>query len=108
MMRWVLVACFLAAPARASEAALDRAVNAIRRHGLLTAKELRCSSLVASDRIGDVVIVDVREKHNKACGGAPETTPRRFSLEINMRTGVIRWDNNFPDMEMVPIPRRAR
>jgi hypothetical protein len=48
--------------------------------------------------------VTVREKHDKRCGGDPETAPRRFTMEIDLKTGTVHWDNN-DEMEMTPIPR---
>jgi hypothetical protein len=51
-----------------------------------------------------VATVTVREKHDKRCGGAPEVAPRRFTMEINLKSGVALWDNNI-EMEMKPIPR---
>ena len=48
--------------------------------------------------------VTVREKHGGKCGGAPETAPRQFTMEIDLKTGAVQWDNN-DEMEMKPIPR---
>jgi hypothetical protein len=50
-----------------------------------------------------VATVTVREKHGGKCGGAPETAPRRFTMEIGPKTGAAQWDNS-DEMEMKPIP----
>lgn len=92
---------------QASRTALKRAVVVSRCDGLLTPKRMRCSFLVESGQAGDVVTVDVRERYNKRCGGDLKFAPRMFSLELNSRTGAVRWDNT-PGMEMSPIPQRSR
>ena len=56
--------------------------------------------LMISHHTGTVATV---EKHNKKCGGDPDLAPRMFSLEVDLKTGAARWDNN-PEMEMRPIP----
>lgn len=92
---------------RNENAALDLADKIIREHRLLTSQQLRCSTLVAEDKTtARMGYVTVLEKHGGGCPGDPETSPRRFSMEIDMRTGAAKWDNNFPDMEMRPVPRR--
>lgn len=83
---------------------LERARRIIVDHRLLSAADLRCSTLEQNRRDGETVSVMVRELHGGRCGGAEETAPRRFTIEINLNTGAARWDNNFPDMEMRPIP----
>jgi hypothetical protein len=52
---------------------------------------------------GSVRFGVVREKHNEVCGGAPDIAPRRFTLEIDLKTGNAFWDYN-GEMEMRPIP----
>ena len=42
------------------------------------------------------------------CGGDPEIMHRLFDLEIDRKTGAAHWDYNFPDMEMRPVPARAK
>jgi hypothetical protein len=59
---------------------------------------------MVSDTKGTLATVDVREKHNKKCGGDPNFGPRIFSLEIDLKTGAAQWDNN-PEMEMRPVTR---
>jgi len=89
--------------------ALDRAERIIERHHLLTPKQQRCSSLVYRDESDErTAKIGVYEVHDKECGGDPDATHRLFDLEIDMKTGAAKWDNNFPDMEMRPVPGRAR
>lgn len=52
-------------------------------------------------------MVTVREKHGGKCCGAPETAPRRFTMEIDLKIGAAQWDNH-DEMEMRPIPRALR
>jgi hypothetical protein len=68
--------------------------------------ELACSTLVLDEVTKTVATVTVREKHDKKCGGDPGTAPRRFTMEIDLKTGAALWDNN-DEMEMKPIPHRA-
>ena len=109
--------CALCAAAAAQDAstalaksALDRADHIIKQHRLLTPKQQRCTSLLYRDDESDArtAKVGVYEVHDKRCGGDPEVTHRLFDLEIDLKTGAAKWDNNFPDMEMRPVPQRAR
>jgi len=108
IMNFVLISVAIATPAIARDA-LDRAERIIKEHHLLTAKARRCSMLVLREgsnrRIG---MVGVYEIHNKVCGGDPAVEHRLFDLEINMKTDAAKWDYNFPNMEMRPIPRQNR
>ena len=91
------------------DAVLNRAEKIIREHRLLTAKQQRCMSLMYRDESdAKTGKVGVYEVHDKVCGGDPDVSHRLFDLEIDMKTGAAKWDNNFPDMEMRPVPRRAR
>jgi hypothetical protein len=87
----------------------DRADRIIKQHHLLTTQQQHCTSIVLRDdsnaRTGKVGIY---EQHDKECGGDPDVMHRLFDLEIDMKTGAAKWDNNFPDMEMRPVPQRAR
>jgi hypothetical protein len=103
----VAAAC-VAAPAEADDP-LDLAFRVIREHRLLTQKQRKCSTLVLrDDSSARIAKVGVYEKHDKACGGDPQVSHRLFDLEIDMRTGAAKWDNNFPDMEMRPVPGRKK
>ncbi|WP_262299720.1 hypothetical protein [Microvirga sesbaniae] len=94
----------LAAFAAEEDVILQKAFRIITQHRLLSRAELACSSLVLEEATKTVATVTVREKHGGKCGGAPETAPRRFTMEIDLKTGAARWDNNYPDMEMRPVP----
>lgn len=84
------------------------AERVIARHHLLTAGELRCSTLVyRDDSPAGRADVGVLERHGDGCPGDPATQPRRFDLEIDLRTGVARWDNT-PDLEMHLVPATVR
>jgi hypothetical protein len=97
------------APPASAQRALDRAERTIKKHRLLTPKQQRCSSLVLrDDSDARTAKVGIYEVHDKACGGDPDVMHRLFDLEINMKTGAAKWDNNFPDIEMRPVPQRAR
>ena len=93
----------------AEDAVLNRAEKIIREHRLLTAKQQRCMSLVYRDESdAKTGKVGVYEVHDKECGGDPDVSHRLFDLEIDMKSGAAKWDYNFPDMEMRPMPKRAR
>jgi hypothetical protein len=93
----------------AEEAVIGRAEKIIREHHLLTAKQQRCMSLMyREDSDARTGKVGVYEVHDKECGGDPDFSHRLFDLEIDMKTGATKWDNNLPDMDMRTIPKRAR
>lgn len=93
----------------AEDAAINRAAKIIKQHRLLTAKQQRCMSLVyREDSDAKAAKVGVYEVHDKECGGDPDVSHRLFDLEIDIETGAAKWDNSVPDMEMRPVPRRAR
>lgn len=93
----------LSALAADQETILRKASHIISQHRLLSRAELACSTLVLDEATKMSATVTVREKHDKKCGGAPETAPRRFTMEIDLKTGAVQWDNN-DDMEMRRIP----
>jgi hypothetical protein len=97
---------FVSFPAFAAEedAIMQKAFRIITQRRLLSRAELTCSSLVLEEATKTAATVTVREKHGGKCGGAPETAPRRFTMEIDLKTGAAQWDNN-DEMEMKPIPR---
>ncbi len=93
----------------AEDAVIDRAAKIIKEHRLLTAKQQHCMSLLyRDDSDAKTGKVGVYEVHDKECGGDPDFSHRLFDLEIDMKTGAAKWDNNIPDMEMRPVPKRAR
>lgn len=111
---FVIAACAVcAAPAalaqsdRVAAAAFRRADKIIKDHRLLTPKAERCSKLVLREGSNShIAKVGVYERHDQECGGDPDVEHRLFDLEINLKTGAARWDNNVPDMEMRPLPKR--
>src|SRR5215207_8731163 len=94
----------LSVSAAEEDAVMQKAIRIIMQHRLLSRAELACSSLGLDDATRTTATVTVREKHGGKCGGAPETAPRRFTMEIDLETGAAQWDNN-DEMEMKPIPR---
>lgn len=77
----------------------------IREHHLLTPKQIQCMTLILrDDTTASIAKVGVYERHDEECGGDPEIAHRLFDLEIDRETGTAKWDNNFPDMEMRPVP----
>jgi hypothetical protein len=97
--------CIAPAALAAEPDPLGKALQIIKRHRLLSRAELACSFVMDAGSTASVARVDVREKHESKCGGDPNTAPRRFSLEIDLRSGAVQWDNT-PDLEMRPIPAR--
>jgi hypothetical protein len=100
-----VLACLVPLSVFASEQddILRKASRIIIQHHLLSRAELACSTLDLDDVTKTAATVTVREKHGGKCGGAPETAPRRFTMEIDLKTRAARWDNN-DEMEMKPIP----
>ena len=88
------------------DAILQTAFRIIAQRRLLSRAELSCSTLILEEATKTVATVTVREKHGGKCGGALETAPRRFTIEIDLKTGAARWDSN-DEMEMKPIPVRV-
>ena len=83
-----------------------RIKQAFARYDLLSRQELECSTLlVRKSSNSRVARIGVYELHDRRCGGDPNTAPRRFDIEIDMRTGVVRTDDN-PDLEMRPARLR--
>jgi hypothetical protein len=106
-MRAGLLAVFLAlvwTPALAASS-LERRIEAriqeaFARYDILSRQELECSTLlVRKSSNSRVARIGVYELHNSRCSGDPNTAPRRFDIEIDLRSGAVRTDNN-PDREM--------
>jgi len=92
----------------AEEAAVRRADKIIKEHRLLTEEQQRCMSFMyRDDSDAKTAKVGIYEIHDKNCRGDPDIIHRLFDLEIDMETGAAKWDNG-PDIEMRPVPRRAR
>jgi hypothetical protein len=94
----------IAALSSEEDEVLRKASRIISDHRLLSPKELACSLLVVDDATSATATVTVLEKHDKTCGGDPETAPRRFTMEVDLKTGAAQWDNN-DEMQMEPIKR---
>ena len=76
--------------------------EAFARYAILSRRELECSTLlVRKPSNARVARIGVYEVHDRRCGGDPNTAPRRFDIEIDMRTGAVRTGNN-PEREMRP------
>ncbi len=92
MIQSIIVALALLVPLPASAAEentiLRKASRIITRHHLLSRAELACSTLEIDEVTKTLATVTVRERHGGKCGGAPETAPRRFTLEIDLKTGA--------------------
>jgi hypothetical protein len=93
----------LSAIAAEEDGIIQEAFRIITQHRLLSRAVLACSSLVLDEATKTTAPVTVREKHGGKCRGAPETAPRRFTMEIDLKTGAAQWNNN-DEMEMKPIP----
>lgn len=112
-MRIVLIVALVSAagvPAMADavQDAFKRADKLIKEHRLLTPQQEKCSKLILRDDTDKrIAKIGVYEVHDATCGGDPDAEHRLFDLEINMRSGAAKWDNN-PDMEMRPVPGRRR
>src|SRR5918995_4370232 len=79
-----------------------RIQDAFARYDILSRQELECSTLlVRKSSNARVAQIGVYELHDRRCGGDPNTAPRRFDIEIDMRTGAVRTEDN-PDLEMRP------
>ena len=110
----VVIGAALAAPiafvqgaAQAADA-FATAERIIKQHRLLTPQQQKCSKLVRrEDSNKRVAKIGVYEQHDETCGGDPDVEHRLFDLEIDMRSGTAKWDNNV-DMEMRPVPGRRR
>jgi hypothetical protein len=97
--------CLLPLSALAAEQSdvMRMASRIITQHRLLSRAELACSTLELDEITKAAATVTVREKHGGKCGGAPGTAPRRFIMEIDLKTEAAQWDNN-DEMKMKPVP----
>ena len=84
---------------------VTRAKRATVKYHLSVIKLTCLSFEVAPEKFEDKPTVDVREIHNKECGGDPQTSPRSFSVAFDERTGEIWSDAKslVGQMEMVGI-----
>ena len=91
--------------------ALERRIEAqiqdiFTRFEILSRAELECSMLlVRKSSNARVARIGVYELHDRRCGGAPGRAPRQFDIEVDLRTGAVRTDDN-PSREMRPARLR--
>ena len=79
-----------------------RIQEAFARYDILARQELECSTLlVRKSSNATIARIGVYPLQNRRCGCDPNTAPRRFDIEIDMRTGAVRTDSK-PDREMRP------
>ena len=79
-----------------------RISEAFARYDILSRQELECSTLlIRKSSNARVARIGVDKAHDRRCGGDPNTAPRRFDIEIDLRTGAVRTNDN-PDREMRP------
>lgn len=92
------------APAADSDDAVIRQVSAaIHKHQLTTLKDA-CLDYMIDDSDGATVDIDVHEKHDAACGGDPDTSPRLFSFKLDRASGQLTTDAlDLADGDFQPI-----
>jgi hypothetical protein len=79
-----------------------RIQDAFARYDILSRQELECSTLLVRESSNArVARIGVHPLQNRRCGGDPNTAPRRFDIEIDLRTGAVRTNDN-PEREMRP------
>ncbi len=101
---WLVCPVPLSAHASDEGAVLQMAHRTMVQRRLLSRAELACSCFVLQEGTKTVATVPVREKHGGKCGGAPEAAPRRFTTEIDLKTGAARWGRD--DAKTIrPIPK---
>ena len=91
--------------------ALERRIEAqiqdiFTRYEILSRAELECSMLLvrksSNTRVARIGVYELRDRR---CGRPPNTAARRFDIEIDLRTGAVRTDDN-PRREMRPARLR--
>lgn len=99
-----------AAPVSAESAATDddgaviERVSAVIRKHRLTSLADACLDYMVDDSDGATVDIDVHEKHDKQCGGDPETSPRLFSFKLDRASGQLSTDAlDLADGDFQPI-----
>ena len=94
LVSWVRVD---AEPRQAKQSAVTdklvtRAKQATAEYHLSAIKVTCLSFQVAQQKFEDKPMIDVREIHNKECGGDPQISPRIFSIAFDERTGEV-WSD---------------
>jgi hypothetical protein len=77
-------------PVKTEGDAIKMAIAAIHHFHLTTLKD-ECGSVGVSEE-STFFQVELRERHTKACGGDPETSPRLFSIRVRKRDGRLTSD----------------
>jgi hypothetical protein len=73
------------------EDAILRVAAMIRKHHLTELADA-CLLYATDQADADSIDIDVREKHDAACGGDPDTAPRLFSFKLDRATGRLTTD----------------
>ncbi len=96
---------FMCMPAWSGQSdVIAKARYVILRHHLISDRELKCSSLVYGvESTPRFAAVTVLERHGGGCPGDVDTSPRRFTLQMDTKTGRAQWDHGTTG-EMRPIP----
>ncbi|MDH3001636.1 hypothetical protein A1D23_13460 [Chelonobacter oris] len=91
LLSLALSACFSESILIKNESvALEKVIQSIEKHKL-TSLHKECLLFLTDDR-GDYYEIEIREKHNKMCGGDPQIAPRLFKYEINKQSGEMQTD----------------
>ncbi|TDQ57436.1 hypothetical protein EDC45_1497 [Mesocricetibacter intestinalis] len=81
-----------AKPVNSFAQAVDKVIASIEKNQLSPLKT-ECLIFMESEVNDIYYFVDVREKHDEKCGGAPYTAPRLMSYEVNKKTGELCTDS---------------
>lgn len=77
--------------------AMDMIIDSVKKNKL-TNLDIECLMFVYSLETETDYYIDVREKHNKRCGGDPNIAPRLFTYVVNKEKGTIELDENLSTM----------
>lgn len=92
------------APASLSEDEVVGLVNAVVKKHQLTSLPEQCLSFMIQDEGGNIIDIDVREKHDDTCGGDPGVAPRLFSFKLDRVSHQLSTDAmDRADGEFQPI-----
>lgn len=80
---------------------VKRAISLTEKHNL-SRLPMSCIRFVEPEDVfnDDLIYVNVREIHNKECGGDPETSPRLFSIGFKLNTSEVWTDARSEDAMM--------
>lgn len=83
--------------------AIAAVMQSVAEHRLTTLSD-ECLTFIVGEETAEAFHIDIREKHDAACGGDPDTAPRLFSyivrkvdgaLATDARREGIEWDGEF-------------